>query len=101
MAELWLMEKIFTEWGMIYLLFFMMVWGFIWKGIPYLINLFSEIRKDFLLALKSQQDTFERTLKTISDDFVKRVEKSDNWHEKHQEELIEIKSILTNKKWWN
>ena len=89
--------KIFSEWGMVYLLFFMIVWGFIWKWVPYLINLFSEIRKDFLQALKSQQDTFEKTLQIILDDFIKRVEKSDTWHEKHQSELNEIKNILIKK----
>jgi len=56
------------------------------------------MRKDFLLALKEQQETFEKTLKTISDDFVKKVEKSESWHEKHQNELSEIKDILTKKK---
>ena len=96
--ELEIAKQIFSEWGMIYLLFFMIVWGFIWKWVPYLINLFSEIRKDFLLALKEQQETFEKTLKIISDDFVKRVEKSEIWHEKHQNELSEIKDILTKKK---
>ena len=95
--ELEIAKQIFSEWGMIYLLFFMIVWGFIWKGIPYFINLFSEMRKDFLLALKSQQETFEKTLKTISDDFIKKVEKSESWHEKHQNELNEIKNILTKK----
>lgn len=92
-----LLQQVFTEGGLIYLLFFMIVWWFIWKGIPYFVNLFSEIRKDFLLALKLQQETFEKTLKTISDDFVKRVEKSESWHEKHQNELNEIKSILIKK----
>ena len=90
-------KQIFSEWWMVYLLFFMIVWGFIWKWVPYLINLFSEIRKDFLQALKSQQDTFEKTLQTILDDFIKRVEKSDTWHEKHQSELSEIKNILIKK----
>ena len=90
-------KQIFSEWWMIYLLFFMIVWGFIWKWVPYLINLFSEIRKDFLQALKSQQDTFEKTLQTILDDFIKKVEKSDTWHEKHQSELNEIKNILIKK----
>ena len=90
-------KQIFSEWWMIYLLFFMIVWGFIWKWVPYLINLFSEIRKDFLQALKSQQDTFEKTLQIILDDFIKRVEKSDTWHEKHQSELNEIKNILIKK----
>ena len=92
-----LAKQIFSEWGIVYLLFFMIVWGFIWKWVPYLINLFSEMRKDFLQALKSQQDTFEKTLQTILDDFIKRVEKSDTWHEKHQSELNEIKNILIKK----
>jgi len=96
--ELEIAKQIFSEWGMIYLLFFMIVWGFIWKGVPRLVNFFSEMRKDFLLALKEQRETFEKTLKTISDDFVRRVEKSDIWHEKHQNELSEIKDILTKKK---
>ena len=95
--ELEIAKQIFSEWGMIYLLFFMIVWWFIWKGIPYFINLFSEMRKDFLLALKEQQETFEKTLKIISDDFIKKVEKSESWHEKHQNELNEIKNILTKK----
>ena len=90
-------KQIFSEWWMVYLLFFMIVWGFIWKWVPYLINLFSEIRKDFLQALKSQQDTFEKTLQIILDDFIKKVEKSDTWHEKHQSELNEIKNILIKK----
>lgn len=93
-----IVKQIFSESWMVYWLFFIIVWGFIWKWVPYLINLFSEMRKDFLQALKSQQDTFEKTLQTISDDFIKRVEKSDIWHEKHQNELSEIKNILTKKK---
>ena len=96
--ELEIAKQIFSEWGMIYLLFFMIVWGFIWKVVPPIVNFFSEMRKDFLLALKEQQENIKKTLKTISDDFVRRVEKSDIWHEKHQNELSEIKDILTKKK---
>ena len=36
-------------------------------------------------------------LKVITDDFIKKVEKSDTWHEKHQSELNEIKNILIKK----
>jgi hypothetical protein len=59
-----------------------------------MISLFTELRKDFLLALKEQQSIFEKTLKTISDDFVKRVEASEKWHDKHSTQLEEIKNLI-------
>jgi hypothetical protein len=40
---------------------------------------------------------FEKTLNNISDDFVKRVEASEKWHEKHSNQLDEIKIILKSK----
>lgn len=102
-----IISKTFEQW-IIYGLFVLLVILFIRKWIPFLVEEFKKIREDFLTALEdqhntfertldSQQKTFERTLKVISDDFIKRVEKSESWHRNHSEELKEIKKIINTK----
>ena len=98
MAELWLMEKIFTEWGMIYLLFFMIVAWFIWKGIPYLLKKFDDTTILFASTLKDQQELFSKEIDKISQTFLSQIEKSNSRHDKHSQQLDEIKHILIKKK---
>ena len=78
-------------------LFILIVVGFIWKWIPFIVKEFTEINTNFLIAVKEQQELFKTTLQSISDDFVKRVEASERWHETHSKQLDEIKNILAKK----
>ena len=38
--EVDLIAKIFSEWGLVYGLFFIIVWWFVWKGVPYMAGKF-------------------------------------------------------------
>ena len=86
-----------TETGVIQWLFILIVVLFILKWIPFIVNQFTKIHANFLTALEKQQQTFEHTLNSISNDFIKRVETSEIWHQNHNHELQEIKNILTKK----
>lgn len=92
-----LLTTILTEWWLIYMLFFMIVWGFILKWIPYLASKFEAIILNFNKTLEDQQETFKLSLNKISEDFVKQIEKSNVWHEKHSSQLDEIKNLLVKK----
>ena len=107
--ELELLFKFITEKWIIYGLFIIIVVGFIRKGIPFLVNVFKELNASFLLALQSQQKSFdesckqqqrvfELTLNKISEDFVKKMEASDSWHQKHNEKLDNLANLIINKK---
>lgn len=95
------MEQIFStilnESWIVYLLFFMIVAWFIWKWIPALVSRFDKMNEDFRTSLKEQQETFERTLTKIADDFMSQINQSNSFHEKHSNELKEIKEILKKK----
>ena len=75
-----LFSKILSEGWLIYLLFFMIVAGFIWKGIPYLLKKFDETTLLFAKALIAQQTLFKEELEKISRDFLKQVTESNAWH---------------------
>ena len=92
-----IMKQILTEWWLIYLLFFIIIWWFILKWVPYLAVKFEAMINNFTNTLKDQQETFRESLNKISEDFVKQIEKSNSWHEKHSNQLDEIKNLLSKK----
>jgi hypothetical protein len=94
--DLAFIQKI-IETGVIQWLFILIVVLFIWKWIPFIVDQFTKIHTNFLIALDKQQAVFKETLNTISSDFIKRSENSEAWHKEHQKELTEIKDILKNK----
>lgn len=96
MLDLNFIKQIVEVWTVYGLFIFIMIFT-IRKWIPFLIENFKTLNASFLKALKDQQDMFEKTLNNISDDFVKRVEASEKWHEKHSNQLDEIKIILKSK----
>ena len=89
-----LLIKIFTEWWIIYMLFTVIVGGFILKGIPYMVNRFEQIIKDFNITMKEQQTTFERSLNKISEDFLLKITKSEQSHERIINQLLENWKII-------
>jgi len=91
-------KTILSEWWLIYLLFFMIVWGFIWKWVPYIANTFKEIVIDFKDTLKEMQLSYKEELKEIRETFIFQIEKSNNWHESHNQKIDEIKNLVKSKK---
>jgi len=65
-----LFAKILSENGLIYLLFFMIIGGFIWKGIPYLTKAFENIVEKFLITLEKMQINYKEELKEIRETFI-------------------------------
>jgi len=83
----------------------MIVAGFIWKGIPYLLQKFDETTLLFSKALTSQQVLFKEELEKISRDFLKQVTESNTWHttfnvrqEEHGKKIEEIITIISKRK---
>ena len=100
-----LFGKILSEGWLIYLLFFMIVAGFIWKGIPYLLQKFDETTALFALTIANQQSLFKEELGKISHDFLKQVTESNTWHttfnvrqEEHGKKIEEIIAIISQRK---
>ncbi len=93
--ELEIVKTIFSENGIIYWLFVLIILLFIWKWIPALFQTFKEQQKEFLLALEKQQATFENTLNLIKEDILKRMETSEVWHQKHDLKLEELKNLVS------
>ena len=90
----WILNAILTESWLIYFLFTIIVGWWVRKWIPFIIKRFDKMNEDFRISLKSQQETFERTLRSISDDFIKQIQKSESWHERHDQKLDEILNNL-------
>lgn len=89
-----LLIKILSEGWIIYMLFTIIVGWFIVKWIPYMVNRFEQIIKDFNLTMKEQQLTFERSLNKISEDFLIKITKSEKSHEKIINQLLENGAII-------
>ena len=94
--EVELIKTIAEAWT-VYWLFIFIIIMFIWKWIPFMVKQFTSINDKFIIALQNQQLTFEQALKTISNDFMKKVEDSDKWHKSHSDTLNEIKEIVSKK----
>ena len=93
-----ILKQVFNEWGLIYLLFFMIVGWAVLKGVPYIANKFDSMITNFTTTIKEQQEIFRDSLNKISNDFVIQIEKSNAWHESHSKELREIRDLLASKK---
>jgi len=83
----------------------MIVGGFIWKGVPYILKKFDDTTNLFVNSLTSQQTLFKEELGNISHDFLKQVTESNAWHatfnirqEEHGKKIEEIISIISQRK---
>ena len=89
-----LLSEVFSEKWIVYLLFFMIVGWFIWRWVPYLFTSFEKIITAFLATIKEMQEQYKLELKEIRETFIVQIEKSNSWHDKHAQNLDEIKSLL-------
>lgn len=100
-----LLLKIFSESWLIYLLFFMIVGGFIYKWVPYLLKKFDDVTVMFANTIKQLQETHREDMKILSDVFISQIKES-NWNHliTHSNQAIthskleEIKTIVSKKK---
>lgn len=107
MEEIFL--KVFSETGIIAWLFVATFLAFLWRGIPAIFKKFEDITREhkeetrqnqekFQEAFDRQRTTFEDTMKSIADTFNAQIQKSNDWHEKHSNNLVEIKNEIKNLK---
>ena len=82
----------------------MIVAGFIWKGIPYLLQKFDETTLLFSKALTSQQVLFKEELAKISHDFLQQIKETNTTHtvfhirqEEQGKKIEEIYAIISRK----
>lgn len=90
-------------------LFTVIVLSFVWKGVPAIFHKFDEMEErhrveskelhaEFQSNFDKQRLTFEKTMDNVVITFNNQISKSNDWHEKHQTELAEIKKIVNRKK---
>jgi len=75
----------------------MIVGWFVWKWLPYIANTFKEIVIDFKDTLKEMQLSYKQELKEIKETFISQIEKSNHWHESHNQKIDEIRTIIKTK----
>jgi predicted PurR-regulated permease PerM len=91
-----LLITIFSEKGIIYGLFVLMVLMIIYKGIPYAAGKFDMIVKQFADITLQQQNTFKDSLDKISETFLNQIATSNEWHKSHNEHLARIEELIKN-----
>lgn len=89
-----LLITIFSEKGIIYGLFVLIVLMIIYKGIPYAANKFDAIVKQFSDITLQQQTTFKDSLDKISESFLNQIATSNEWHKSHAEHLSRIEEWI-------
>lgn len=87
---------IFSEKGIIYGLFVLIVLMIIYKWIPYAANKFDLIVKQFSDITLQQQNTFKASLDKISETFLNQIATSNEWHKSHAEHLSRIEEWIKN-----
>lgn len=103
MEEIFL--KVFSETGIIAGLFVATFLAFLWRGIPAIFKEFEDLTREhkeeirvnqekFQESFNKQRITFEETMRQIVVTFNSQIEKSNSWHDKHAQNLDEIKSLL-------
>ncbi len=93
-----LLLKVFSESGLIYLLFFMIVGGFIWKGIPYLLEKYDKTTESFVTTLKELQTAHNENIHSMNTTFLAHIEKNDNGHQVIHSKLDEIRVLIEDRK---
>lgn len=97
--------KVFSETWIIAWLFVATFLAFLWRGIPAIFKKFEDITREhkeeirvnqekFQESFDKQRVTFEDTMHQIVITFNSQIEKSNTWHEKHSQNLDEIKLLL-------
>lgn len=87
---------IFSEKGIIYWLFVLIVLMIIYKWIPYAANKFDLIVKQFTELSAQQQTIFKNSLDKISETFLNQIATSNEWHKSHAEHLARIEEWIKN-----
>lgn len=87
---------IFSEKGIIYGLFVLIVLMIIYKWIPYAANKFDLIVKQFTELSAQQQTIFKNSLDKISETFLNQIATSNEWHKSHAEHLARIEEWIKN-----
>lgn len=93
--------QVLSQWWVIVALFVVTFLGFLWKWIPAIFKKFEDItnehkaevkenQKLFQIAFDVQRVTFEETMTKIVATFNEQINKSNDWHEKHQASIVEI-----------
>ncbi len=96
-----ILMKVFTENGTNSLLLVMIIGGFIWKGIPYIVNRFDSV----LLKIDKIVDTFKVTMDeailshrkdmdTMSSVFIAQIKESNTNHSITQSQIKELKEMI-------
>lgn len=89
-----LIMKIFSEQWIIYWLFFLIVGGFIWKWIPFIIAQFEKQQTTFIETLKELQTAHREDMDTISQVFIAQIKESNANHLITHGKLDEIKNLI-------
>ena len=92
-----LMLKVFTEGGLIYLLFFLIIAGFLKYGIPFFVKKFEDMSLVFSNTLKEMQAAHREDMNTISEVFITQIKESNTNHTITHAKLEEIKTIINKK----
>ncbi len=87
---------IFSEKGIIYGLFVLIVLMIIYKWIPSAANKFDLIVKQFSDITLQQQNTFKESLDKISESFLSKIATNNEWHKSHAEQLSRIEEWIKN-----
>ena len=88
-----ILMKVLSEGGVIQFLFTLIVWGFIWKGVPYLLKKFDDVVLTFANSLKELQETHRKDMETISAVFLAQIKESNLNHQITQNQIKEFSLI--------
>ena len=89
-----LIVKIFTEGGLIYLLFFLIIAGALKYGIPFFVQKFEDMSVVFATTLKEMQAAHREDMNTISEVFITQIKESNTNHTITHAKLEEIKTMI-------
>ena len=83
---------------MVYGLFLLIVGGFIWKGIPFIVSKFETMGTLFLQTLEKQQKIFSEDLQKITEVYMSEIKHNNDRYQALNTKLDEIKVLLEKKK---
>lgn len=90
-----LLLQIFSQNGIIAMLFVASFFAFIYKGLPFMVKKFDEVLTTFKEMQNAQHLFFKEELQKISSTFISHVDNSRTWNESHDRKLDEIRNIVS------
>lgn len=90
-----LLLKVMSEGWLIYLLFFMIVWGFIWYGVPFIAKKFDDITMMFSKSLEDMLKSHRIDMDIIKEVFIAQIKESNLNHQITQAQIREF-TVLHN-----